>query len=97
MTIDRRLALRASATPADCVSGKPLPGVAVDFAAESPAQEDLVSLRAGEWFGRELSFMLFLDDAGPEHVCFEVFYSRPGQTGGPEAVVRGSATRTSAK
>jgi hypothetical protein len=92
MAIDRRLELHTHAAPVDCSTGLLLPMIAVDVAAPKPADNDLVVLRPGEWFGKRTEFTLFLGRRGPDRVCFEVFYSRPGRDG-PEASVREAVLR----
>lgn len=58
--------------------------------------DDLITLRPGEWFGREVSFLVFADArgsaGGPSCIDFELFLILPeAGVKGPAAIVSGRA------
>jgi len=90
VTIDRRLiesinvdsrAVRDCATPAEVWFWY------ADWFARSPSDSDLLDLKPGDWFGRDVEFLFFprekIPDGGPE--CIDVsFVIRPEPAAHPK-------------
>lgn len=100
--LDRRLAAYVNvgiSNLRDCSTGQQLPSLAADFGQPAMQGHDLLPLGAGEWFGRELHFILFTDPfdppVGPACIDFELSFSIPGAQG-PVATLQGRVSQADA-
>jgi hypothetical protein len=79
-TLDRRLIestnVGIGGPPTSCDSETPLPFMVRDHFPPAPSREDLIQLKEGESFAREIEIFLF-DTAGPECVRVEITLTRP--------------------
>jgi len=79
-TLDRRLIENTNVgivgSPATCDSGTPLRYMLRDHFPPAPTREDLIQLKEGESFAREVEIFLF-DSAGPECVRVEITLTHP--------------------
>jgi hypothetical protein len=96
--MDRRLAEDVSvglASVLDSETRESLSPWVADRAMPEASGDDLITLRPGEWFGRNVSFLVFADPGGtavgPRCIDFELFLILP------EAGVRGTAATVPAQ
>lgn len=76
--VDRRMTPNAAAgikwPVRDCKTDQPVKYFVADTFEGKPTSNDMLTLREGEFFGRALSFVLFMDD-GPECIDTTVVFS----------------------
>jgi hypothetical protein len=102
VVVDRRLHEYGSISPyriSDCATGRQIDYLFVDYVTESATEDELLLLRAGEVFGRNVSFRLFSEALdmvpGPSCIEYELSFSIPGDKGrGRDASVDGRVDRT---
>jgi hypothetical protein len=102
--LDRRLIEDTSigiALMTECETGETLPTLVTDVLPEPPQDNDLLTLDAGEWFGKEVHFLVFTDPftppTGPECIDFEIFFTPESEPIAPTATVQGRARREDVK
>ncbi|MCY1036911.1 hypothetical protein OV207_36075 [Corallococcus sp. BB11-1] len=79
-TVDRRLIENVSLgidRVTDCATGAAFPTLVADFLPEPATRDDLVTLTEGEWFGRDVSFVVFAEPFTPPEgpACIELTLS----------------------
>ncbi len=82
----------------DSETGEEFSPWVADSALPDASEEDLLTLRPGEWLGREVSFLLFADPlgtvVGPHCITFELFLVLPeAGVQGPAATTTGQACK----
>ncbi|RKH09166.1 hypothetical protein D7X74_30080 [Corallococcus sp. CA047B] len=96
-TVDRRLIENVSLSVdrvTDCATGAAFPPLVADFLPEPPTRDDLVTLNEGEWFGRDVSFVVFAEPFTPPEgpACIELSLSLQ-MTGSQPVTLRLKAER----
>ncbi|MCY1040327.1 hypothetical protein OV208_03255 [Corallococcus sp. bb12-1] len=79
-TLDRRLIENVSLGVdriTDCKTGAAFPTLVADVLPEPATRDDLVTLTQGEWFGRDVSFVVFAEPFTPPEgpACIELTLS----------------------
>ncbi len=81
----------------DCETGEKLPTLFADTFPTPPRENDLLVLKAGEWFGKEVAFLVFTDPftppTGPECIDFQIFFTPESEPVAPTATVQARARR----
>ena len=82
-TLDRRLVENTNvglgAAPQACESSETLQFMVRDHFPKPPGPSEMIELRRGEWFGREVEIRLF-DAAGPDCVRLQLLLTEPEGT-----------------
>jgi hypothetical protein len=88
--VDRRLIEGVSVVVdrvTDCATGTVFPTLVADVLPEPATRDDLLALKDGEWFGREVSFPVFMEPfappEGPDCIEFTLSLHPPVMDGTP--------------
>jgi hypothetical protein len=93
LLLDQRLIETASLTTeavSACETGQPLPFVVMDVYAKPPRQEELLLLKPGYWYGKDVRILLFPKGApgAPSPTCIDVELAFRDVTGAPLSPLR---------
>ena len=98
LTLDKRIIESIYLTTeavSDCATNRPVGFVAMDVYAQRPREQDILILRAGYWYGKDVSILLFAAEPGgpPTPDCIEADLMFRVLGGRPAASVHVRAVR----